>query len=60
MIDTKADELKANLEERIRTAMERYYRTSAGRKANREFPLRRKRNRLRGGQGIVCGNDVSV
>lgn len=55
-MDTKADELKANLEERIKTAMDRYYKSQAAdRKAGRQRPLiRRKNNWIRGDMGIRC------
>jgi len=56
MIDAKADKLKANLEERVKTAMDRYYKSqAAGRKEGRRRPLlRRKNNFVRGGMGIMC------
>jgi len=58
-MDTKADELKANLEERIKTAMERYYKSqAAGRKEGRQRPLlRRKNNFVWGSMGIFCQRD---
>jgi len=50
-MDTKADELKANLEERIKAALKRFEQ----RQACRKRPLlRRKNNFVRGGMGIIC------